>query len=138
MQNDLNNALQRIARKEPSRELFARILAQVKVEERRGVIYARIGVLGTAALLSLVALVPALRELYAEFTQSGFVQFLSLLISDAGIVAVYWQDFLISLAEALPVFGVAGVAASIFVLMLSTRYLARDIRALSRRSSFAL
>ncbi len=137
MQNDSKNVFAHIARKEPSSALYNRIIARIEREERKTGAYARIVFFGVAALVSVAAFVPAAQELYAEFSQSGFIQFLSLLFSDTGVIALYWQDFLMSLAETLPVFGIMGVAASMFVMLLSTRYLVNDVRSMWGRSGFA-
>lgn len=135
MQNDTNRLFAHLIRKEPRASLYGRIRSRIELEQRKTSVYARIVFFGVVACGGAIALVPALRELYAEFTQSGFAQFITLLFSDTGTIAMYWQDFLMSLAESLPAVGIAGVAMSVFAILLPLRFLLNDIGFVRDRTS---
>ena len=137
MQNDFYRLFEHLNRNEPRTRLYGRIIKRIELEQRKTSVYTRIVFFGVLASAAMIALIPAIRELYAEFAQSGFIQFVSLLFSDTGVIALYWQDFLMSLAETLPVFGIMGVAASMFIMLLSTRYLLSDLRSVMGRSHLA-
>ncbi len=112
--------------------IFKRITARIRAEEqfihfkrrmvRRLVIFS-FGTVGSAA-----AFIPVLKMAYSDFAESGFLQFFSLLFSDFGTVAVYWQSFTVSLLETLPAVSLAIFLAVIFVFLGSLKFLADDIK----------
>ncbi len=77
---------------------------------------------------SIIAFIPALGAVQAEISQSGFLQFLSLIFSDFEIIINYWQSFVISLLETIPAISIAIFLAVIFVFLESLKFLARDIK----------
>jgi len=85
----------------PPAKLKARILARVSELERA---HARVraGIFGLIAAASAVLLVPLAQYTFAQFYASGFASYLSLLISDQGLVITYWREFVLSLVESLP------------------------------------
>ena len=118
---------------EPSPGLLDGIMLRINEVRRLKKARIRAAFFGTVFLAALIALVPAWQEFYAEFTQSGFLQFISLLFSDAGVIASYWQELLISLAESLPVFGISAILASVFGILISLKFLTRDIGIIFRK-----
>ena len=78
-------------------------------------------------LSSVIALIFGFRYLLEEFYTSGFSRYITLVISDSGFVMRFWQDFLLSLAESLPVVGGAVVLAAIFAVLLSLQRIVRDL-----------
>ncbi len=48
-----------------------------------------------------------------QFASSGFFQYVSLAFSDGNLFATYWKEYLLSLADSLPV---ASLGASFFLL----------------------
>ncbi len=80
---------------------------------------------GTLGVAALVAIVPAWRELSAEAARSGFLQYASMALSDPAFAVTAWKDFLIVLAESIPAFGIAALAASILTFGASVRSFAR-------------
>jgi hypothetical protein len=89
---------------------------------RRRMRMASFGMLGLGAL---AAIVPAWRELSMETARSGFWQYLSVLVRDPVSVASAWKDFVVLMAETVPAFGIAAVAASIVTFGASVRSFAR-------------
>lgn len=136
MREDYEELFTDIDQKEPPPGLLELIMLRIG-EERRRAARIRIMCLGAVSLIALFSLVPAWQGFYAELAQSGFTQFMSLLFSDAGVVASYWQEFVMSLAESFPMFGLFAVLASVFALLLPLRFLARDMSAIFHRSKIA-
>ena len=136
MHNDYEKLLSHIDRREPPLGLLGRIMLWIDGERRRRA-RIRVACFGTLSLAAIFTLVTASQELYAELTQSGFPQFISLLFSDTGILAAYWKEFAFSLAESFPIFAASMVLASVFVLLFSLRFLARDTDTMFRRPNLA-
>ena len=112
---------------EPSRGLFERIMLQIATKERsRSRLH--VVVAGVVFLGAFSALPFAWRELVLELSQSGFWNFASLVISDAGILGAYWKDFFIAFAESFPTLGIAAVLGAVFVGLLSLQFFVRDFR----------
>ncbi|MEI6843173.1 MAG: hypothetical protein WCK48_01530 [bacterium] len=80
------------------------------------------------SVISLGALVPALTYLFHGFSQSGFYEYFSLLISDGGTALSSWKEILLSLVESLPVLEVSAFLALVLVLLATTKYIVRDTR----------
>lgn len=95
-------------------ELKKNILLGIAKEElRRAKIYFTVA--ATVLPASLVAVFLSGRYLINSFYESGFYNYLSLLLSGDSIVLVYWKELAHSLIETLPVFGTV-----IFLVALSS------------------
>ena len=101
---------------EPPERLYGNILIRIEREKIRAA-RIRFAVLGTTALASTLALIPAYQYAASEFTQSGFLQYLSVVFSDSSIAAVYWKEFALTLAESAPVLGATILLSVIFALL---------------------
>jgi hypothetical protein len=137
MEDDYGNLFGKMDRREPPAGLLDSIIFRINEE---GLRTARIRFVcfSFLSLAALSALIPAWNELRSEATQSGFLQFFSLLFSDASIIAVYWQDFTMTVAESLPVFGISAVLAAMFAFLLSMRFMVRDRKIIFNRSHLAI
>jgi hypothetical protein len=113
---------------EPPAGLFDRIMRRIKDEQRLLIVRQRLIVFSIALLASLAALVPTFRTAQAGLTESGFITFFSLLLSDSGVVITYWQSFVLALLESLPAVSLALFLATIFVLLGSVKFLVQDIK----------
>ena len=69
------------------------------------------------AFLSLLGMIPAFIKLTEDFSKSGFYEYLSLLFSSNGNLALYWKELSYSLAESLPVVGIIYALLLVFVLI---------------------
>jgi len=107
MRKDYERLFQQLCPVEPPERLLAHIQKRIAAEGRR-MAHRRVFLLGGIALVSLAALVPAAQYVVKEFYRTGFYEYLSLLFSDSGSLSAYWQEFLLSLAESLPL--VASIA----------------------------
>ena len=81
----------------------------------------------TTGLLSLIGLAPVLKMLSNDFIQSGFYDYFSLLFSSNGSLITYWKDFLLLLAESLPIMSIILSLTLIFIFFLSLRYTIKQI-----------
>lgn len=79
------------------------------------------------SLASLSGLIPAVKMLSSDFSKSGFYKYLSLVFSDGGSVMSHFREFILSLAEALPVLSIILSLSLIFVFFLSIRYVTKQL-----------
>lgn len=126
VQNYKNNFIGDIP--EPPKDLLNRIMNRIHSEQRLDKIKQRIAIFSVGAAASLAAVFPAFQMLKAELAASGFFTFSSLLFSDFAIVSAYWQNFALSLLEALPVMGLIAILAAVLALLGSLRFLTKDIK----------
>jgi hypothetical protein len=105
---------------EPPLGLYTRVLARLALARRTA---ARLHalLLGVVALLSCIALVPAVTYAAREFYASGFYDYASLLISDRSFVFSSWQEFSFSLLESLPSIALLLLGTIAVVLVWSLR-----------------
>jgi len=77
-------------------------------------------------LVSFIGLIPVLKIMLSDLTQSGFYEYLSLIFSSGSIIT-YWKDFLLLIAESLPVISIISSLTLIFIFFLSIRYALKQI-----------
>ena len=92
------------------------ILARIDDEARR-VSRLRLAVFVPLVVVSALATVVSFQYLVRETAQSGLSEYLSILFSDGDTMLSYWKEFLISLAEAAPVFGMTVSLGAVLALM---------------------
>jgi hypothetical protein len=103
--------------------LEERVLIRLDQEQRRQV-RRELLVFSLVDALALGGLFASFIYLSSVLTQSGFGRYLSLIFSDNNLLAVYWQELAISLAESLPVLG---LIAFLSVMIVSTWSISRTI-----------
>jgi hypothetical protein len=69
---------------------------------------------GITGIISLGCFVFMIFYMKKQFVSSGFFQYMSLIFSDGNLFATYWKEYLLSLADSLPV---ASLGASAFLLL---------------------
>jgi len=117
---------------EPPAGLGERIVQSIHEErlvlsiKRRLVLFT----LGLAA--SLVVLVFSFMSFRSGVVSSGFADFFSLLFSDFRVVTYYWQNYILSLLESLPIFSLAIFLAAIFSVLELVKLTARDAKEILR------
>lgn len=79
----------------------------------------RLLIFGLADLLSVSGLVASFLYLVNLMVGSGFYNYLSLVWSDRGSLALYWHELLLSIVESLPVLGVITFLGVALILLLS-------------------
>lgn len=85
----------------PPRGLYEAILARIDAAKRASA-RVRAGLFGAVAVLSGLALVPAVQYAFAQFYASGFYDYASLLLSDRSLALTYWRELSLTLLESLP------------------------------------
>lgn len=103
------------------------VLARIDNEVRRASII-RLAVFVPLTLIAGVATVVSFQYLARETAQSGLSEYLSILFSDGGTMLSYWKEFLISLAEAAPVFGMAVFLGAVLSLLGSLKAAIKNVQ----------
>jgi hypothetical protein len=119
MENNLNS--------EPPNGLLEKILKRIHKEERLFVLRRTI-IFSTALITSAIAMIPALQLLLSDFSQSGFINYLSLVFSDFSLITAYWKNFLMILLETLPAVSLALFLAVLLTFLQSTKSLIKNIK----------
>lgn len=119
----------------PSEELFDKIIMRIQKEKlisakRRIALFS----LGIAA--SLAALIPIFEMLKTNLSQSGFLQYFSLIFSNPGTVLKYWGDFTLSILESVPMLSLAAFLTIILALLEFLKMLAISIFKISAQHNF--
>ena len=83
------------------------------------------------ATISLITIIPASISLVQQLGQSGFGQYASLAVSDAGALTGYWKQFAVTLAESIPGVSLALVLGTILLLGWSARNAIQQTKPLS-------
>lgn len=105
----------------PSPQLFKTVMARLDRERSLSALRRRLVVANIFLGVCLVSAIPLFREAALEFSRSGFMQYLSLLLSDFKAVSVYWQDLALSLVESLPVVSLAAALGLLALMGLMLR-----------------
>jgi hypothetical protein len=100
---------------------------QAVVLRDRCIARAKLWTFSVIGFISLVGLIPVLKALLSDFTQSGFSEYLSLAFSSSGLIITYWKDFLLLLAESLPVLSIISSLTLVFIFFLSIKYAMKQI-----------
>ena len=109
------------------KQLFNKIMLRIKTEQRKVILKRKIGIFAFILVISLTGLVPAFSMAWTGFADSGFVQLFSLAFSDTKIVMTYWQNFIFSLLESLPITGLMIAGISLLALLGSLKFLYKNI-----------
>ncbi|MFA7685509.1 MAG: hypothetical protein WCX95_01775 [Candidatus Gracilibacteria bacterium] len=125
MQKNYKNLFVNIPEINPPSFLQGKILDRIAGAKMR-----RVRVILTAFSLIIVvgiaSIVPALQYVSQSFSKSGFYSYFSLIFSDGGSIVAYWQEFLLSLADTLPVMGIIVLFSIIFMVLLALRFVAKN------------
>ncbi len=113
---------------EPPARLLDTVLVRIEGERRRSA-RRRLVLSACLGLASLSALFPAVSYLVRDLAGSVFGRYLALLVSDGSYLVSFWSEYLMSLAESLPLTSLAGVLAAVLTLLaslkLSAKYLSQ-------------
>jgi hypothetical protein len=112
---------------EPPKDLLEKIIKRIHKEER--ILVLRKTILFSATLaVSMFALIPTFKILLSDFSQTGFINFSSLLFSDFYAVMSHWQSFAIVLLETLPIISLALFLAVILTFLQSLKSLSKNVK----------
>lgn len=126
--NNLKKLFSNLELFEPKNELYENILENIEIKQKVILSRRRFFIFATLFLLSLISLIPAIKMLVNDFTNSGFIQFFSLIFSDSQIILNYWQSFVLTLLESLPIISTVIFLGILFVMLESIRFISKDIK----------
>jgi len=112
---------------EPPKGLLEKILNRIHREERF-LVFRKIVIFSVIFIASVTGFVPAVKMLLSDFSQSGFVNFFSLIFSDFSVVLTSWQSFSMILLETLPAASIALTLVTLFAFFQSIKYLSKNIK----------
>ncbi|PIU75295.1 MAG: hypothetical protein COS76_01545 [Candidatus Portnoybacteria bacterium CG06_land_8_20_14_3_00_39_12] len=110
------------------KRLFNEIMLRIKTEQRKAIVRRKIAIFSFVLVVSLSGFIPALGMAWTDLADSGFVQLFSLAFSDTKIMMTYWQNYLLSLLESLPITGLMVVGISLLALLGSLKFLYKNIK----------
>lgn len=103
------------------------ILARIEQERMRQA-KIRVGVLGTLSVGSFISTFVLIKTLWTELTQSGFTQYLSVIVSDSSVIRSYWKEVALSLTESVPYVSLTLVLLTIGIFVWSLANATRNAR----------
>jgi len=87
----------------------------------------RTGINATLVVGAILVFIPVIHYWNQDVTQSGFVNYLSLIASDSGYIFSHWQDYALSIADSLPVSAGIMILALLVILANSLRRLVQNM-----------
>lgn len=130
-----NQLFENLPTPEPSADLLNNITTAIHQRQKLAASKYKIFLLLLGVIGSLMALVPAWQLTKTTMTESGFIQFASLMFSDAKLMGIYWQSFLFSLLESIPIVGSLMLLAVTFVFFKSLTLLINNFKTIYHHSS---
>lgn len=112
---------------EPPTGLLEKILKRIHREERT-LVLRKVFIFSATLVGSFIGFIPSVKMLFSDFTQSGFLNFSSLFLSDFSTVMAHWQSFLMVLLETLPVISLAFFLAVLLLFLQSIRSLSKNVK----------
>ena len=127
MRQDYEKLFSQLTPPEPSGDFLNRVMERLQREEKlitakRRIVFFSLGFAG-----SLVALIPAFSSTQAEVAKTGFGQVLSLIFSDSGAVMSFFNQYLLSLLETLPVINIILLFAIILIILEFAKKLSQNV-----------
>lgn len=98
----------------PRPELADKISIKIEETEARDASF-RFWAYGGMALISLIAIIPVIIELFKQFSQSGFYQYISLLFYDSTILTTSGNELFRAIIESIPI---ATIILALLIIMM--------------------
>jgi len=137
MKDSYERLFEHLEYREPPAELLDRVLLSISKKATGRALWIGALIYGFLSLVAIVAIVPSWLITQSEMHQSGFSQFLSLLLSDTNTVMVFWKEFSLSLVESFPVLGTIAILGSALLFLISMRFFVRDIIKIIHQPKFS-
>jgi len=128
MTQDWNKLFSYYQAPNPPDDLLGKIMQRIDQEKRLLTLKRRLFLFSAGLIGAIILFIPALKGVISGLTQSGFIQYFSLLFSDAEIVLAYWQNYALSLLETLPVMSLILLLATVFAILELLKLLANDLK----------
>lgn len=94
-----------------------------QVTKRKRMFYVVLGV------LSLSGSIFSIKTLVEQSSRLGLYDYLSLAFSDSGVIATYWKEYILTIADSLPILSIVVSFALLFVLFVSIRHISYQFKA---------
>lgn len=115
--------------------LFDSVMSRITAERKAAKIKNKLIVFSAATVCSMIATIVMTVVTQADFSQSGFWQYFSLLFSDFGLMVDFWQNYIFSLLGAFPATSAILLLGSLLIFVES---LATVIKNIKKYQSFKL
>jgi len=119
MEENLSKLLKQ-AYNHPETELSGDVWRVIELKEARNLKIKSISY-GVLCILSLGGFVFMSISVIRQFSTSGFFEYVSLVFSDGSLLALYWKEYLLSLADSLPVASLGATFFLLFSMLVSVR-----------------
>lgn len=103
------------------------VLARIDIEARHASLVG-IAMFTPLVFISAFSVIVSFQYLAGEAAQSGLSNYLSIIFSDWSTLISYWKEFLISLAEQVPVFETIIFLGTVLALLGSLKSMLKNIR----------
>jgi hypothetical protein len=97
----------------------------------------RLILFGSVSLGAMIGTVPAYAYLAQESVQSGFNEYLTLMQTDADLLALYWKELLFTLIDSFPLVGTTLLLSALFLLLWTLPNTITAMRIIMREKTFA-
>jgi len=114
-------------------KLFDKVISRINWEKRVTTARKKIILYSSASIFSISALVGAFYYFRVEMASSGFINYFSLLYSDFDVVLSSWQNFSITLLEALPTTSLILMLISAAMLMYMVKNLLHYMKNMNQK-----
>ena len=104
----------------PKSELCDKILNQIALRQNLEARFWYI-ILGTISLGSLLSMLLALQYTFQELYLSNFYQYMSIIMTDGINLTSFFKEFVLSLTESIPLFGLTVLLSTTFILLYSIK-----------------
>jgi len=112
---------------EPKNELKKSIIGKIKVLEMRKTLK-KVVLSSFISLVSITSVVIFVINIINDASKSGLSQYLSLIFSDGKLIATYWQTYVMSVVESLPIIPIVIVVVSISIFIWSLNKFLESIK----------
>ncbi len=116
IQDNYNKLLFNLKQKDVPAGLYDLVFKQIYQRQRFMILRRKI-IYGLGLIFSALAFIPTVLSLKTGLVESGFTQYFSLLFSDFNVVSAYWQSFLLTLLESLPIISLAVFLAVLLIFL---------------------
>ncbi len=112
---------------EPKNQLKKSVIGKIKALEMKKTIN-NVVFSSLISLASIASIVFFIINIINDASKSGLSQYLSLIFSDGKLIASYWQTYVLSVVESLPIIPIAIVVASFSIFVWSLNKFLENIR----------
>ena len=126
MRNDFKTLFSELKDAPVSTELLGRVVSRVHEESRYRQFKRSFLVYSLSGVVAVVVFIYSLTWLSTSVASSGFGDILSLIGTDFGLVASFWQNYLMSLLETAPVASFTFLLSSASLILFVIRFLMKN------------